>query len=155
MSWRIGEILIQKKLITWEQLEDALEEQKRTKELTGEILIRKGYISANLLYKALAEQYHMRFVDLKRIKINPKALELIPRSVAEKYSLMPIELQNNTLVIGISNPLNVWPELEIKQLTKIDDIRTVLCLASDIHQAIQESYQAETPAEQQKGPGPF
>ena len=142
MAWRIGELLVQKKLITWEQLEEVLEEQKKTKEFTGEILVRKGYISQSLLYKALAEQYQMRFVDLKRIKINPKAVEFIPRSVAEKYSIIPIEMREDVFLIGISNPLNVWPEVELKQITKLNDIRTVLCLPSDIQEAIKENYPA-------------
>ena len=146
MAWRIGEMLVQKKLITWEQLEQALEEQKKTKEFTGEVLVRLGFISQTLLYKTLAEQYKLRFVDLKRVKVNPKAIELIPRSVAHKYSIIPIEARQDVLLIGISNPLNVWPELELKQLTKIADIRTVLCLPSDIRQAIEEYYGSEEAA---------
>ena len=140
MTWRIGEILIQKKLIDWEQLTDALEEQKRTKELTGEILIRKGYVSRSLLYKALAEQYNVRFVDLRRTKINPKAVEKIPGSIAEKYKIMPLEMVGDELILGISNPLLVWPEAELKQITKVSAIRTVLCLPEDIEEAIAKTY---------------
>ena len=140
MTWRIGEILIQKKLITWDQLSDALEEQKRTKELTGEILVRKGYISRPLLYKALAEQHEVRFVDLKRTKINPKAVEKIPGSIAQKYKLMPIEMVNGELILGISNPMLVWPEAEIKQITQVAGIRTVLCLPEDVDEAIVRTY---------------
>lgn len=143
MFWRIGEILVQKKLLSWEQLAEALDEQKKTKEFTGEILIRKGFISPNFLYKALAEQYEMRFVDLKRTRVNPKALELVPRSICEKYGIFPVELgQNDTLITAISNPLNVWPEEEIKQLTKMKDIQTVLSMPSHIQQAIEEYYPA-------------
>ena len=137
MTWHIGEILIQKKLISWEQLQDALEEQKKTRELTGEILIRKGYVPANLFYKALAEQYQLRFVELKRSRINPKALTLIPRSIAEKYTLMPIEITADSLFIGISNP-RLWPEEELKELTHLP-IKTVLCSPDDIVQAIQDN----------------
>lgn len=143
MAWRIGELLVQKKLVTWEQLQEVLEEQKTTKEFTGEILVRKGYLSQALLYKTLAEQYNIRFIDLKRIQINVKAVELIPRSVAEKYCIIPIEIRGDILLIGISNPLNVWPEVELKRLTKINDIRTVLCLPKDIEDAIQQSYGSE------------
>lgn len=143
MFWRIGEILVQKKLISWEQLEEVLAEQKRTKEFTGEILIRKGYVPAVFLYKALADQYEMRFVDLKRTYINPKAVELLPRSICEKYTLFPIEKGQESLIIGISNPLNTWPEMEIKQLAKIDKIETVLCLPTHIQQAIEEHYPKE------------
>jgi hypothetical protein len=140
MAWRIGEILVQKKLISWEQLQDALEEQKKTKELTGEILLRKKFIAPLLLYKALAEQYNMRFVDLKRTRINAKAVALIPKNIATQYHLIPIELSNDTLVVGIGNPINIWPEQEIKQLAKVSQIRTVLCLPEDIKQALEENY---------------
>ena len=61
----------------------------------------------------------MRFVDLKRIKMNSKAIELIPRGVSEKYVLIPIEIRQDVLLIGISNPLNVWPEVELKKITRI------------------------------------
>ena len=140
MTWHIGEILIQKKLISWEQLEDALEEQRKTKEFTGQILIRKRYISELLFYKALADQHQIRYVDLKHTKINPKAVAAVPKSVAEKYNIMPIEIVQKALVVGVGNPLNLWPESELKELTGFPEIRTVLCLPDDIKQTIQENY---------------
>ncbi len=140
MSWHIGEILIQKKLISWEQLEDALEEQRKTKEFTGQILVRKRYISELLLYRALADQHKIRYVDLKHTKINPKAAAAVPKSIAEKYNIMPIEIVQGALMVGIGNPLNIWPETELKELTQFAEIRTVLCLPDDIKQAIQENY---------------
>ena len=152
--WRIGEILIQKKLITWEQLEDALSEQKQTRELTGEILIRKHYISEPLFYKTLADQYTMRFVDLKRTKINPKAIELIPRSVSEKFNIIPIEISQGALMIGISNPVKTWPEAELKKMSGLNEIRTVLCLPQDIREAIAESYLQQETTAQLRGPKP-
>ena len=141
MIWHIGELLIQKKLISWEQLQDALEEQKKTKELTGEVLIRKRYISENLFYKALAEQYGLRFIDLKRTRINPKAIALIPRSIAQKYSIMPVEIAGGALVVAISNP-RLWPERELFELTQVQ-VRPVICLPADISDAIKENYAAE------------
>ena len=140
MTWHIGEILIQKKLISWEQLQDALEEQRKTKEFTGQILVRKRYISELLLYKALADQHKIRYVDLKHTKINPRAVAAVPKSIAEKYNIMPIEIIQNALVVGVGNPLNLWPESELKELTGFPEIRTVLCLPDDIQQAIQENY---------------
>ena len=138
MNWHIGELLIQKKLISWDQLQDALHEQQQTKELVGEILIRKHYISEGLFYKALADQYEIRFVDIKRTRVNPKAVALIPRSVAEKYSIMPMELTGSSLVVGITNP-RLWPEQEIHELTHMQ-VKPVLCAPSDINSAIKENY---------------
>lgn len=140
MNWRIGEILIQKKWISWEQLQVALEEQKETKELIGEVLVRKRFISEQLLYKALAEQYNTRFLDLKRTHINPKAVALIPKSVAEKYTLIPVDFQQEALVIAISTPLNNWPEAELNAVTKVEKIQTVLSLPDDVRRAIAENY---------------
>ena len=140
MVWHIGELLIQKKLISWEQLEDVLQEQKKTKEMTGEMLVRKKYISQGLLYKTLADQYAMRYIDLKKTKINPRAVEIVPQSIAEKYLLMPVEVSNDSLVIAISSPLNVWPEAELKKLTAMRDIKAVLSLPEDIKSAIEENY---------------
>ena len=140
MGWRIGEILIQKKWIDWWQLQEALEENKRTKEYTGSILVRKGHISNFLLHQALAEQFSMRFVDLPKTRINPKAIEKIPRSIAQKYSLIPVELYGDVLQVGISNPMNAWPESELKQLANVKEIKTVLCMPADIQKAIEEQY---------------
>jgi len=140
MHWHIGEILVQKKLITWDQLNECLEEREQSKEYTGEILIRKGYVSARLVYKALAEQTDMEFVDLSRTHINPRAIDKVPQSIAEKYFLMPIELTGDTLIIGISNPIHVWPEADLKQLAQVQEIRVVLCMPDDIEANLRKAY---------------
>lgn len=142
MEWRIGEILIQKKLINWDQLREALEEQKKTHELTGEILIRKKYISPALLYKALAEQHGIPFLDLKRTRINPKAVEKIPRSIAQKYKILPLDLHGDYLILGIANPIQLWPEAELKTMAGVRSIRLALCLPSEIEEAIETYYGA-------------
>lgn len=138
--WHIGEILVRKHFLTWEQLEDALAEQKKTKEFIGEILVRKHYVSLPLLFKALAEQYNMKYVDLKRTRVNPKAVENVKKELAEKYELMPIEMHQSTLTIGISSPLHAVPESELKQSGNIQDIKTVLCLPEDIKNSLKEYY---------------
>ena len=138
--WHIGELLIQKKLITWNQLQEALKEQQQTKELTGEILLRKRYISAILLYRTLAEQHGMKFVDLSRTRVNPKAVEKVPKEIAEKFTLMPIELHQETMTLALGTPGAYWPEKELKQMTQIANIRPVLCIPEHIKKAIDENY---------------
>lgn len=140
MIWHIGEILIQKKWITWDHLQDALTLQKQTGELTGDILMRKGHIAPVFFYRALAEQNGMEFVDLSKTRINPQAVELVPRSICEKYKIFPIERSASSLIVGLSNPLTPWPEMEIRQLARVNKIETVLCLPSDIEKAIEENY---------------
>jgi type IV pilus assembly protein PilB len=139
-QWHIGEILIQKKLIDWEQLEDALSEQKRTREFVGEVLVRKQYIPKYLLFKALAERHTMPFVDLSHVFIDPRAIERVPKSVAVKYGFIPIEIQKETLVVGASDPRAVLPNVEIAALAGVSEIRTVLCTPEAVDLAIKQHY---------------
>lgn len=141
--WHIGEVLIQKKLINWQQLEEALIEQKRTKEFVGEVLVRKQYVPRFLLYKALAERHAIPFVDLSHIFIDPEAIQRIPQSIASKYKLIPIEIQDRTLVVGVSSPLTTLPEQEIAELAKVSKIKTVLCTPEAVSAAIQEHYKID------------
>ena len=142
-QWHIGEILIQKKLIDWGQLDEALTEQKKTREFVGEVLVRKQYVPRFLLFKALAERHAMPFVDLGHVFIDPKAVERVPRSVAVKYGFMPIEMQDGTMIVGVSDPCAVLPEPEIAALARVSTIKTVLCTPDAVTVAIGEHYGSE------------
>jgi type IV pilus assembly protein PilB len=142
-QWHIGEILIRKKLINWEQLEDALNEQKRTHEFVGEVLIRKQYIPKFLLFKALAERHAMPFVDLSHVFIDPRAVERVPRSVAVKYGFIPIEIQEDNLVVGINDPCTALPDAEIAELAGVSKIRSVLCTPDAVAVAIGQHYDGQ------------
>ena len=142
--WRIGELLVQKKLISWAQLEEALKEQKESHRPVGEILIQKGSIPRPLLFKALAEQHEMRFIELHRVRINPKAVELISPEMARKLKIFPIDFQEDTVIVAVDNPLTILPEEELKQISSFNEVETVLCLPEDIQAAIQEHYREKT-----------
>jgi len=139
-NWHIGEILIQKRLIDWKQLDEALSEQKLTHEFVGEILVRKQRIPRFLLYKALAERHAMPFADLSHIHIDEAAIRRVPQSIAQKYGIIPIEIQGRTLVIGIGDPTAAIPQDEIASLAKVDAIHTVLCTPEAVRTAAAIHY---------------
>ena len=139
-QWHIGEILIQKRLIDWKQLGDALTEQQRTREFVGEVLVRKQYVPRFLFFKALAERHAMPFVDLSHVFIDSRAVERVPRSVAVKFSIIPIEMQEGTLIVGIGDPQAVLPRAEISELAGVSDIKTVLCMPDAVASAIDDHY---------------
>ena len=143
-QWHIGEILIQKKLIDWKQLEVALAEQKRTHEFVGEVLVRKKYIPKFLFYKALAERHTMPFVDLSHVFIDPCAVERVPKSVAVRYGFVPIEIQGGTLVVGIGDPKALLPESEIAEIARVSEIKAVLCTPDAVALAIGQHYGGPT-----------
>jgi len=146
MAERLGEIFLKKKVVSVEQLEIALQEQTRTGEFLGEILMRLGFAKEEDLLRALAEQFNTRFVDLSRIRINPLVLKLVPRGLAWEYKFLPIEVRNSVLLIAVSNPLDMWPMSVLQEKLDLAEVQTVLARKEDIMQGIQKYYGPETGA---------
>lgn len=138
--WHLGEILVQKKLIDWKQLEDALEEQKRTHEKVGEVLIRKQHVPKFLLFKALAERHAMPFVDLASMLIDSHTVNRVPKSVAVKYGFVPIGMKDGDMVVGVGDPHAVLPSNEIAEMAGVSGIRTVLGTPEAVATAIEQHY---------------
>lgn len=110
---KIGEILIEEKLINEEQLAEALETQRLTGQRIGQILIDKGFIKENALYEALASKLGCRYVDLENYDINANVVTKISQNLAQKYKVVPIGIENNRLQVAMCEPTNI---------TAIDDI---------------------------------
>ena len=109
----------------------------------GEVLVRKQYIPKFLLFKALAERHAMPFVDLSHVFIDARAVERVPKSVAVKFAFIPIELQNDTLVLGVSDPFGALPAAEIAELAGVTGVKTVLCTPGAVASAIDLNYGAQ------------
>ncbi|MDD5423247.1 MAG: ATPase, T2SS/T4P/T4SS family, partial [Candidatus Omnitrophica bacterium] len=139
MALRLGEILVEKKLITPEQLKSAVAEQKKTGEMLGQILISMGFVSESKMLHVLAEQQGIPFVELKDTHIEDEAIKKVPPKFAWHYKIMPIAINGNVLTIAISNPFDMWP---------IDDLEThlgyriekVLATSSDIVEMVKKVY---------------
>jgi len=103
----IGEILLKEKLVTQQQLNTVLREQKRTKELLGSILVRLGIVTEKTLSRVIASSSDISYVDLKHVQIDPAAVQLVDVALARRFTMMPIFLVNNTLHVAIDNPNDV------------------------------------------------
>ncbi|MBN1688829.1 MAG: hypothetical protein JW893_06980 [Candidatus Omnitrophica bacterium] len=140
-AWRLGEILVRNGHITWEQLEEALSIQKKTGKMLGEILRGKGFVTSRDLYQALAIQYRRIFVDFTHINVQKDVLRLIPKGFVYEHKIMPLVLKDRMLLVAISNPLNVWPEEQIKRyLGPGYEVRPVLACPEDIEEALFRHY---------------
>jgi type II secretory ATPase GspE/PulE/Tfp pilus assembly ATPase PilB-like protein len=104
----IGDALLQGGLITLAQLDEALERQSEhpTKRI-GEILQEMGAISEEELYRALADKFHLPFIDLDEVRINEEAVAEVSPDVLHKFQVLPIDHDERTLLIAISDPLNI------------------------------------------------
>ena len=137
MYWRIGEILIREKLLNWAELEDVLRTQKITSRKTGEILLEKRYISESLLYQALAKQHEIKYVDLKKVRVDENVSDLIPKSIAKKYRIFPLQSFRKKLIMAVADPSDDWPRHEIASLAQADQVECVVATPSDIEEAVE------------------
>ena len=117
-TFRIGDILKTKGLISDKQLNISLLHQKVTGDLLGDIFVRLGFITSRELGRTLAEQFGMEFIDLSEYPVSDEALRLIPKEIAEKEEFIPIEVEEDILSIGVTNPSNITAVDRVVNITK-------------------------------------
>ena len=136
-SKQLGQILIELGMITPEQLEQALEEHRRTPKSIGRVLIDLGMIKEGDLVRALAEQVGLEFVDLSDHPVDPTATTLLPEALARRYRAIPIGERDGKLLVAMSDPANVYALDDIRTITN-RDVQPLVATAADVEQAIQK-----------------
>ena len=135
----IGQLLVDAKVITPEQLEVALQEQRKKGEFLCTTIVRLGLAPERLIFPALASQLGIPHLNLANSHIDPAAVERVSAKYATYYRLMPIALENGVLTVAIADPLNVRTLDDLKLLLGLD-VRPVLASESDILEAIRRHY---------------
>jgi type II secretion system protein E len=144
----LGQILVERGLISLQDLEAALAEQKRTEEFLGKILSRMGLVSEDVLVPILADQLGIPHVRLRETVVESQALSKVPAKFANHYTLLPIRVVNNTLEVAIADPFDVQTVDELRLLLDCD-VRPVLAGPQEIREAIQRHYGLGASAVQQ------
>lgn len=139
---RIGQLLLDKGLITEKQLEQALEEQKLTGKLLGRILIDMGVVKEDDILKVLGARAGVSVVKLKEMSIPKEIIEKVPASVAKIYTVMPISYEANVLTVAIADPLNVSAFDDLRFILGVN-IKGAIASEQDITDAIRRYYGAE------------
>ncbi|MCD6420383.1 MAG: Flp pilus assembly complex ATPase component TadA, partial [Synergistetes bacterium] len=139
MRKRLGDILVESGVISQKQLEDALDEQKRSKRRLGEILISKGILDEDAIADVLSNQLRLERVRLRNTVISPDVVRIIPESVARRYNIVPVSLHGDTLKVAFSDPLDVRAQDELSFLTGYR-IEPVVATPSEISQTIENLY---------------
>jgi len=117
---RIGDLLIREGLITKEQLDKALQEQKANGTRVGYNLVKLGFVQETEITKMLARQYRMPAVDLARFEVDPKIVKLIPGDVALKHVVLPLKREGRTLTVAMADPTNLGIIDDLKFITRYD-----------------------------------
>ncbi|MCI2061323.1 MAG: GspE/PulE family protein [Eubacteriaceae bacterium] len=143
---RLGEVLKEYGYITEEQIEQGLQWQKDnpdTKKRFGEILVDLGFVSDDNVLEAMARKLNMEIVDLDRITLDMKAVEMIPKHLAERYNMLAYQADGMDLTVAIDDPLNFYGIEDIRQLTEMNLI-LVLAPKERIRRAIVQAYSEVT-----------
>jgi MSHA biogenesis protein MshE len=117
---RLGDLLIQQNLLSNEQLQLALAEQKRSGRRLGRIFVDSGYVTEAGIAQALAHQLKADFIDLQNFQPKPELLKLLPEGPARRYRAIPLDEKNGVLRIGFADPTDLTVYDEVARIVKRD-----------------------------------
>jgi len=115
---RLGEILVQQKLLSEEQLGLALAEQKRSGRKLGRVFIENGYVTEEQIAGALARQLNIPYLNLKFFNVNPEIVRLLPETQARRFRALVLEDRRGALLVGMSDPTDLFAYDEIVRIVK-------------------------------------
>src|SRR5262249_22221138 len=144
MRIKIGDLLVKAGVITELQLKAALAEQQQWGGKLGDILVRMDFLTEEVLVRALSKQTGIARADLTG-EVDRAALAVVPPDTAEEYGLVPIALkdQGRTLVVAMSDPMNISATDHLVSVTGGRKIETRLAGAAAIRHAISRWYRGE------------
>ncbi len=136
---RIGSLLVQEKLISQEQLDLALEQQKRSGRKLGRVLIENGFATEEAISEALAKQLRIPFLNLKHYNVNMAVARALPEMQARRFRALLLEDRGSTYLVAMADPTDLFAFDEIARLLK-RDIDLVLVNENQVLETIDRIY---------------
>jgi len=137
-----GALAMRRGLINREQLDAALDKQKKSKKKLGAILVELGALSSQQTAEILAEQLHIDYFDVKDYVYDPSVADLIPERLIERYSVLPLRRQGNKLYVVTHDPLDFQAIENIRLATGLSVV-PVLGLKEEIKKVIFKYFGAQ------------
>jgi type IV pilus assembly protein PilB len=139
LSDRVGELLVQKNLLSPEQLDRAREEAKLTGTRVGLQLTQLGFVGEDELAEAISGQYGVPTLNLDDFEVASEVIKLIPEDVATKHTIIPVNRAGATLIIATADPSNIFAIDDVKFLTGYN-VEVVVAAEESIRRAIDRYY---------------
>jgi type IV pilus assembly protein PilB len=133
----LASILLERGLISQDQLEAAEDEQRSTGRGLSRVLIDRGDVSERDLVSALAMQIGMPFVDLSDGQVDPRAVTLVGDATQRKHVVIPIGFEDGKLLLAMSDPANVVAIDDVRTVTKME-VKPVIATRDDVLAAIDK-----------------
>jgi type IV pilus assembly protein PilB len=138
---RIGDLLMREGLITREQLDRALLEQKQNGTRVGYNLVKLGFVQETEITRMLARQFRMPAVDLSKFEVDPRIAKLIPSDLAIKHLILPLKRDGRTLTVAMADPTNLGVIDDLKFITRYD-IQPVIAGEFTLRNHIEKHYES-------------
>ncbi|OIR19385.1 type II secretion system protein E [mine drainage metagenome] len=117
---RLGDLLVQQKLISLDQLQFALEQQKRSGRKLGRVLVDNAFVSEDQISEAIAKQLSIPYINLKYYNVNLEIVRRLPENQARRFRAVALEERNGALLVGMADPTDLFAFDEIARLLKRD-----------------------------------
>lgn len=139
MISQIGDLLIKDNFISAEQLEVALNHQRKHGGRLGSVLISLGFVEDDDITSVLSKQYGVPSINLTYFEIDPSVIRLIPVETAQKYMIVPLSRVGSTLTVATADPTNVFVMDDIKFMTGFN-VEPVVASEASITEALEKYY---------------
>lgn len=136
---RLGEILLQQKLMTEDQLQFALAEQKRTGRKLGRLFVENRFVTEDQISEAMAKQLNISFVNLKHYNIKPDVVKKLPELQARRFRAIVLEQRDNGYLVAMVDPTDLFAYDEISRILK-SSIYLAVVNENDLLAAIDNLY---------------
>ncbi len=135
----IGETLLERGLITADNLAEALTSAKETSARLDRALIDLGHVSEEQVLRIMSEQLGIEMVDLTEVKIDVETLRAMPPKLIYRRGLVPLTKENGTLRVATADPFDLYSFDEVRMLTGLE-IQPVLACSDEIDKVIKTYY---------------
>ena len=135
----LGELLVERGIITQDQLRVSVEHQKKSKGLLGEVLVELKFATETDIAQALTCQYGFPYLPLSNYEIDPEVINSVPENVCQQFCLIPIDKIGKSLTLAMANPLNLQAVEDVELITGCT-VQTFVSTTTDIRVAIEKYY---------------
>jgi MSHA biogenesis protein MshE len=138
-SVRLGDLLLQNKLLSQEKLRVALEEQRRSGRKLGRVLVDSGYLTEEEVGEALGMQLGVPFINLKYYNITPSVTRKLPEAQARRFRALALEESDDSFLVAMSDPTDLFAHDELSRILK-REVRIAVVADTPLTQAIDRTY---------------
>ena len=136
---RLGELLLEHKVITEEQLKTALAEQKRTGRKLGRVFTDLDMVREEKVHEVLAQHLQIPFIDVRQLQLDPATVRLLPEALARRFRALVLQQDTRGVFVGMADPTDLFAYDELASRLK-QNLRIALVKESDLLKTIDAVY---------------